>query len=244
MSIELNGSSISPTISEIYLGIYISSDMSWQQYIYGEKWRNKDNYPGLIPIVNSRLGMLNKLSKFASREKMKIMVDGIVLSKLRYNLGIIGKIWIKSPYRDNEVRYRTFTKKDNQRLQVTMNKALKMALGKKIKNYPTADLLRESGKLSIHQETAYQVGIQVKKIMKIQKPASLSIKFKQRDTRNTRNQRYVTRDTRLVITQESFVNQGINLLNQIPPEILAIEKNERFKREYRKWVLTKIPIKP
>ena len=70
------------------------------------------------------------------------MVDGIILSKLRYNLGLIGNIWMKNPYRDNEERKRTFTKKDNKNLQVVMNKALRLALGKKQKKLPNFRLIK------------------------------------------------------------------------------------------------------
>ena len=80
ITIEIEGDLITPTISERYLGIYLSSNMSWQHYLYGENWRNSDNFPGLISILNSRIGMLNKIKKFASKEKMLIMIDGIILS--------------------------------------------------------------------------------------------------------------------------------------------------------------------
>ena len=69
IEIELDGSLIRPTPSERYLGVYLSSNMSWQHHIYGENWRSKDNHPGLINILNSRLGLLRKISKYASKEK-------------------------------------------------------------------------------------------------------------------------------------------------------------------------------
>ena len=241
---KLEGDFINPTISERYLGIYLSSNMSWQHYIYGENWRTKDNFPGLISILNSRIGMLKKIRKFASKEKMLIMIDGIVLSKLRYNLGIIGNTWLKSPYRDTDIHYKTFTKKDNNRLQVVMNKALKLAVGQKDTNYPTTDLLKDCRKLSIHQETAFQVGMQARKILETGRPKFLREKIKMRDTRNTRRNRFESQDTRRQLTNESFVNQSISLLNLIPPEILATEKRERFRKVFRDWIINNIPVKP
>ena len=93
--INFDNSILSPTQSERYLGLYFSSNMTWKNYLYGETWREKDNYQGLINILNSRLGMLRKISKHASKQKLMILVDGIILSKLRYNIGIYGNIWIK-----------------------------------------------------------------------------------------------------------------------------------------------------
>ena len=244
IEIELDRNILTPTLSERYLGVYLSSNMSWQHHIYGENWRIKDNHPGLINILNSRIGLLRKISKHASREKLLIMVDGIILSKLRYNLGLIGNIWIRNPYKEKEDRKRTFTKKDNHNLQVVMNKALKLAVGKKKNNYPTAELLEETNKLSIHQEVTYQIGVNAVRINKINRPVSLSNLIKQKEGRNTRKKTFEKKVTRLEITRESFSNKAIEVLNLIPKELLAIEKTERFKREFRKWILKEVPIKP
>lgn len=244
ITIMLDGAQLRPTISEKYLGIYMSSNLSWQEYLYGETWRVKDNYPGLIATLNSRIGMLSKLKKYTLKEKMMKMVDGIVLSKIRYNIGIVGNIWLHNPYQDTQQRYRRYTKKDNQNLQVCMNKALRIALGVKDMNLPTKTLLCNANKLSVHQEIVYQIGCNTKKILDTGRPKSLSKYLKEADTRTTRRTRYVRRDTRYQASKESFINHGINLLDKIPPEVLAIEKMDRFKKELKKWVKREISVKP
>lgn len=115
--INVDNSILSPTQSERYLGLYFSSNMTWKNYLYGETRREKDNYQGLINILNTRLGMLRKISKHASKQKLMILFDGIIISKLRYNIGIYGNIWIKDQNCENQQRFVTFTKKDNERLQ-------------------------------------------------------------------------------------------------------------------------------
>ena len=111
--------------------------------------------------------MIKKISKQASKEKLLIMIDGIVLSKIRYNLGLIGNTWIKNPYKEKEDKKQTFTKKDNNNLQIVMNKALRLALGKKSKYYSTEEILNETKKMSVHQETAYQIGVNATNIHNI-----------------------------------------------------------------------------
>ena len=136
------------------------------------------------------------------------VIDGIILSKIRYNLGIIGNLWISSKYCDTQQRFVTFTKQDMNRLQTIMNKALKLAVKPAEKNYPTESLLNNTDKLSIHQEVAFQIGINTKKIIETGKPEYLSQFFKKSGKRNTRKQTYETNWTRKQITQESFCNTG------------------------------------
>ena len=108
---------------------------------------------------------------------MLIMTDGIVFSKMRYNIGIVGNIWLENPYIDKETRFKKYTKKDNQRLQIIQNKALKKALGVKENNIPTKKLLEDAGKLSVHQEIVYQIGVNAKKILDTKKPKSLKLGY-------------------------------------------------------------------
>ena len=188
--------------------------------------------------------MLRKFAKNASKEKMLILIDGIILSKIRYNLGIIGNLWITSPYSYSSLKFTTFTKKDLERLQVTMNKALRLAARPKERNYPTSKLLEETKTLSIHQEIAYQIGSNVKKILDTQRPESLYKQFKTNKQRSTRHLCYKTPLTRLQVTHESFCNTGIRLLNLLPPELMATQKMERFKKDLKVWIKKNIPIKP
>ena len=39
LTIKFGMSDLSPTYSEKYLGLVLSSNMTWQNYLYGEKWR-------------------------------------------------------------------------------------------------------------------------------------------------------------------------------------------------------------
>ena len=244
-SITLDNTQIEATRSERYLGIYLAADLTYQPYLYGETWREKENFPGLISILNRRIEMLRKIRRYTAREKMLIMTDGIVFSKMRYNIGIVGNIWLENPYIDKETQFQKYTKKDNQRLQIIQNKALKMALGVKENNIPTKKLLEDAGKLSVHQEIVYQIGVNAKKILDTNKPKSLSQQFlKKNNDRGSRKNTYLKKKTKTKMAEENFINHAINLMNKIPPEILAEEKMKRFKKEIKNWIKKEIKIKP
>ena len=203
-----------------------------------------DNHPGLLNILNSRLGLLKKVSKHASQEKMLILVDGLIFSKIRYNIGLVGNVWLQSQYKDSQMKFYTYTKRDNDRLHTIENRALKMALGIKKHNFPTNDLLKKAGKLSILQEILYQVASNVKKILDTARPESLYRQLNIRNNRCTRQHRYETRMTRLQITEESFINTSIRVLNSLPHEILSNEDSEKFKKDLKLWVKSHVPTRP
>ena len=50
-NIEINvcGSTVQDTHSERLLGLIVNNNMTWSDYLYGEKWRTEENFAGLIP---------------------------------------------------------------------------------------------------------------------------------------------------------------------------------------------------
>ena len=81
-------------------------------------------------------------------------------------------------------------------------------------------------------------------MIKTGKPSSLSSQLKVKNTRNTRFRRYEPRKTKLQITNESYINTGIRLLNILPEELLNTEKDKQFRKDLKIWIRNNIPIKP
>ena len=50
--------------------------------------------------------------------------------------------------------------------------------------------------------------------------------------------------TKTALARENYVYHAVNLLNKIPPEILAEEKKLRFKKRIKAWIKEEIPVKP
>ena len=68
----VDGQRIEETESEKLLGVIINNKLSWKDHLYGDK----DN-PGLVSQLKQRVGTLRRLSKYMSKERLKMMVSGI-----------------------------------------------------------------------------------------------------------------------------------------------------------------------
>ena len=86
--------------SEKLLGIVINNRLTWKEHLYGETWREVDkNEVGLIPQLSQRVGILKRLSKYMSRERLKLFSHGIFYSKLSYCLPVFGNVFGLHKYR-------------------------------------------------------------------------------------------------------------------------------------------------
>lgn len=153
------------------------------------------------------------------------------LSKLRYNLGIVGNLWIDSGYSEKDRRFRKYTKRDNKRLQSTQKQALRTAMGKREKNTTTETLVNKDNKMSVYQEITYQIAINAKKIMETKKLESIYRQIVREKMSESRKENYVRKKTKTAIAEENFVCHAINLLNTRATRLLAEEKRARFKKK-------------
>ena len=117
LSIKVGDKVITNTPSEKLLGVVLSEDLTWRPHIWGENWRETDNWGGLIPQLIQRLGMLRYLGRVTSKEKMRTLIPGIFTSKMTYALPLIGSTWGFSGYRSSEPVKICFTKCNINRLQ-------------------------------------------------------------------------------------------------------------------------------
>ena len=144
--------------SEKLLELVLNNKLTWKNHLYDDR-----GHIGLIPQLNKRLGMLNRLSKYMSNDKLIYFSSGMFYSKLSYCLPVVGNIFGLHSYKEENRRYFSFTVKDNQNLQVIKNKLNKLLLNAD-KNTSTAKLLHKAGSLCIHQMIAYQTVLSTYKI--------------------------------------------------------------------------------
>ena len=112
-----------------------------------------------------------------SDESFDLIVNGLFMSVVRYCIHVFGNVWITPE--DNERRFKAFTKRDNNRLQVLQNRVFRMKLKQPpYSNTSCKDLVHMTGEMSIHQMTAYFTLLQVQKTVTTQKPAYLAKKLK------------------------------------------------------------------
>ena len=212
MKIVVDGKEIVESSSEKLLGVVLNNKLTWKNHLYGD-----DNNMGLVPQLSQRIGMLKRLSKYMTKEKLKYFSSGIFYSKLNYCLPVFGNIFGLDGYKEENRRYFSYTIKDNNNLQVLQNKLNRLLLDAD-NNTPTSDLLHQTGTLSVHQMVAYHTGITAHKVVKSGKPSYLAEKMKvRRMDQNTRQggSKLVLPDYELNICKEGFIYRGASLLNKL-----------------------------
>ena len=75
LEVEVDGKLVQESPSEKLLGVILNNQMTWKDHLYGETWREPetDNSAGLISQLSQRVGILRKLSAFASKKKLKML---------------------------------------------------------------------------------------------------------------------------------------------------------------------------
>ena len=247
-SIYVDGKNVEQTISEKLLGVIISSNLSWKEHIYGEKWRTGNVHPrGLLSALSKRVGILKKLSKYCSRSKLCLLAEGIFYSKLRYCLPLFTTTWDLDKQKDKNSRFTNFTKEDNRKLQVLQNQLCRLLLYKhnlyEKQNIPTRELLLQCNQLS--KLGVHTTLMMIKKTLLSGKPKYIHNKLKKNDTRGTRSGAVLSDiNAKLNVTRSSFIYRGIKLFNALPQKLQDESCMKTFKKELKKWVTTAIDVKP
>ena len=239
-SINIGQQEITANNCEKLLGVMIDDDLTWRSQLHGE-----GENEGLIVQLSKRLGIMKQLKKYMSKDKLKLFANGIFYSKLVYCLPAFGNVFGLDQYRDNRPKYVSFTKRDNNKLQVLQNKLNRLILNAPSRT-STAELLNEMDALSIQQLIANHTVVTAKKILISRKPSYLAQRLVESEKlRTTRGgSKFLLPKYSLCSSREGFLYRSIILLNKMGQEIYNIEKIDRFKQEAKKWILHHVPIKP
>ena len=93
--------------------------------------------------LDQRIGVLQRLKYEFSRKNLKMLADGLVMSKLRYGISVYSQVRLQ----ENDPQIGLI-----QKLQVKQNKAMRIVLKKRrIDKISTKSLLEEMGWLSVNQ---------------------------------------------------------------------------------------------
>jgi hypothetical protein len=249
LQVDVEGIIIEDTKSEKLLGLVVSNDLTWKEYLVGENWRSneKENFPGLLPQLSQRCGMLSKLSKLVSKKRFSAICSGIFDSKMIYCLQIFGNVWGLG-LDQNSRRSVTFTKDNLRRLQALQNKVARMKTGMRY-GTPTVELLSRSNMMSVHQLIAYHTLLTVQKCLTNQKPKYLYERLDLRpvelNTMMASRQLNTTMvDQKLETSRGGFMYRGSQLWNSLPTRLKIFGNLPKFKKGVRKWVTETIAVKP
>ena len=83
---------VKPSKSEKLLGLIVNDQMTWNEYLYGECWRQTDNAKGLIMQLSQRVGLLKKVAPLMPLSRFKVVCQGLFYSKLSYCLQVMGNV--------------------------------------------------------------------------------------------------------------------------------------------------------
>ena len=142
----------------------INDKLTWSNHLYGN-----EQHEGLISKLSKRAGIIYKLSFMMPKDRLMNMAEGIFFSLLTYGIQVYGGVWGLDTFITSESRAKSFTKEDNNNLQVIMNKVLRSLTGLP-RETPVRQLLQESGYLSVQQLTAYHTLSTMYKIMQNKEP--------------------------------------------------------------------------
>ena len=153
LQINVCGKVVKETESERILGMIANNKLTWWHHLYGDNSDPSKPIPGLISQLSKRVGLLSRLVKFLPKDRFKMLVNGIFMSKLLFCLEIFGNCWSDTLDGSNE-RNNSFTKTNLLSLQVLLNKVLRLQLGQGY-DTPVSQLLADSNTLSVNQLVAY-----------------------------------------------------------------------------------------
>ena len=240
--IVVGGHTVMPTPSERILGLYIDQDITWRSYLWGEEWRDTDNFPGLIPQLMGRVAMLGKLATLLPRAIMPSLVAGLFMSKLTYGLQVFSYTWGLPTYRVTAYKATSISKEEINTLQI-LQKALRSITGGQVRDCSTKELLEVTGYLSVHQLGALMTMTSFHAAQKTGFPKWVTDKIVPLADTRTRKSQIQETPVRLNCRGESYLPRAIKLYNQLPPDMKMLPKKE-FRSVARSWVWENIPIKP
>ena len=249
LKVKVGENEVKETHSEKLLGILMSNDFSWNNYLYGNKLKGKDKVVGLIPKLSQRVGMLGKLNKYMTRDQFRLTCDGIFTSCLLYCLPLYCNVWGLPTMDDSVRRFQAFTKEDCRKLQVLQNKVLRLKTKNYEMNVPTNTLLDSTGDLSVHQLGVYHTMVTAHRIIRTGTPQYLAEKLVLRTPRPdqpfpARHLNTISVNCDLTLGRAGFLYRAARVWNLLSSELRDESKPEVFKTDVKKWIREHILRKP
>ena len=188
---------------------------------------------GLLSSLNSRLFMIKRLRNELNRESIIKVADSLYTSKLRYGLGLYGKI----RWTDDEVTTCEF--KDIQKNQ---NKLLRYLNNTKISDkISTKSILTKFNQLSVNQLNASIKLCDIWKAVNLDNyPTKVMQRIPNINFTQTRATSYgdLIEKGKSIIAQATLINDGTKAWNRAPKEVHQSLSYNIAKKNIRNFVKT------
>ena len=179
-------------------------------------------------------------------EKLKVLAEGIFFSVLNYCVQVYGNVWDLTMYNEKQDRSTAFTKDDNRKLQIIVNKVLRTLTGLDY-DTPVSQLVAVSGQLSVQQRTAFHTLTSMYKTVQSGLPVYCYNRLDESRPRpylETRSTVMYRVDYKLSISRCSYFYRGSRLFNLLPRDVLEATNIKTFKKKAKAWVKKNIPVLP
>ena len=238
IEVEIDGARIKNSTSESLLGLTISNDLSWNKYLNGT-----GNKGGMMNQLRRRLGWMRKLSRYMDTPGLRTLAEGLILSKIRYCLGVYGAVFDIDVYDEDSSQGRSFTRKNLRDLQVIQNSAARM-ITKLLRATSTKILMEKTGWLAIHQEIAKVRILQLLTMLSEGKPDKLVRKVRNdlSDARMRNIPEVKPPSYRLSSSRQGFLYQACHLVNLWGKTVMDYMEKKEIKRGYMTKKETKMCV--
>ena len=137
-SIKIAGENISEIQETKILGLWVTNDLKWKKQV-----------DTLVSETNYSLSVLRRLQKFLSDRELKMLAEGMIMSKIRYCAAVYGSEWIRMKEEDPlSAMQCTIQKIQNNALRIITN-------NKRSDHVRITDMLKATGWQSINQIVSY-----------------------------------------------------------------------------------------
>ena len=194
----LSGEAIDESDAEKALGVWITSDLKW-----------KCQTEKLINELNYGVSVLWRLRKMLGNKEMKMIAEGLIMSRIRYCLHVYGVEGLR-------INSEQSTSGLQQAVQKVQNNVLRIITGHTRSDHVRiSDMLKATGMMSVNQMVAYGC------LMESWKAAAFNVPIlgsmfdrKRRDDRNLRSDAASMTGTCVRSNvDESFTNSAAKLWN-------------------------------
>ena len=243
LKVNVCGEEKTESNSEKLLGVIVNKYATFKNHFYGD-----EENQGLVKQLSSRVGVLKRLKKYLPPHRLKMVMEGMFSSKMRYGMTVWGRVWQIPGSLDEDQATRnsaSMTKEDARRLQVLQNKCLRLLTNSDYKT-PTKELLEKTNTLSVHQEIAHLSLSQVYNIHKTKLPAYHYRRlFESRENETRIRPGHVNRiEFDRSLARANFFYQSSRLWTALPDQVKSSENKHSFKKKCKTWIKNNILVKP
>ena len=219
ISIKVGNAMVTESDSEKVLGLRVSSAMGWREHVLGQG--------GVLSTIYQRLVLLRRLLYQLPRNCLRPIVDGLILSKVRYGLDVFGRVRLAET---------DAVSREEHMVQVALNDVMRLMCGVKMTDKVSIEKLMErSGIPSLNQMSAQSTLLTAWKIMNGHSPSLTSLVQEvspKGSGRVTKSQ--VRRDLLYprgnAIVRDSFRFRAARIWNSAPMELKNAESVTSAKR--------------